>query len=448
MILAAITPKFSRYALVGVIIFAVFVVFGIIIVVINLIFSGFDEFLRNPNLFNNPSLEASIKVTKDIYVIIIGSILIAYQFMTRSTAKTIMWFIIAYLAMSCFPRVWNWDFLKEELSIAQTSTSIADSLTVNFDSQYAVVSDDLRMQKKDVREKTISIKQTVSGLPAGQFTILRSMNDVQMQYPDETVLESKYVSTHKRETPYNEKYMLGIQTVLKNVKLLNPYEKKFSLTEIFSLNESDFHKFKDRKGTYSANADFDVYEYRIVSQIPLKQGSKDSFGSEQVVVYDILERPNEISVIINEKKTNLLFDRSTKKISRIDMAQDMFSEYDHVYLLVNNKRNEAFLPEEGANFYTNAMAAFGPTRLETMAKQFDFTNLNDRNELLPEIDKEWLADAQLVKIDAVKIGTQKVEFTIEEFAIPSLPAATSKEIDDFDRQLKMQDRQMKQMLPK
>ena len=129
------------------------------------------------------------------------------------------------------------------------------------------------------------------------------------------------------------------------------------------------------------------------------------------------------------------------------MAQDMFSEYNHVYLIVNKKHNEAFLAEEGANFYANAMAAFGPTRLETVAKQFDFTNLNDRSGPLPKIDKEWLADAELVKIDAVKMGTEKVEFTIEEFALPSQSTATSKEIDEFDRSLKMQDKQMKERYP-
>ena len=241
--------------------------------------------------------------------------------------------------------------------------------------------------------------------------------------------------------------MLPIQAALKDVKLLNPYEKKFSSTEIFSLNESDFHQFKNRTGTYSAHADFDIYEYKIVSQLPLKQGSRDSFDSEQIVVYDILERPNAISVIINEKKTNLLFDRSAKKKSQNDMAQDIFSEYSHVYLIVNKKRQEAFLAEEGGNVYANAMAAFGPTRLETMAKQFDFTNLNDRSELLPKIDKEWLANAELVRIDAVKMGTEEINFTIEEFAIPSQSTATSKEFDELDRQLKMQDRQMKQRYP-
>jgi hypothetical protein len=392
-------------------------------------------------------LEVSVKVARDIFVIFIGSVIIGYHFLTRSTGKTIIWVVISFLVMICFARIWHWDFLKEEVYTAKTSAPVSDSLSVDFDNQFIVVSDELRTQKKDAREKTISTRQTVKGLPVGQFTILRKMSDVQMEYPDETVLESRYVSTHKRETSCNEKYMLPIQSVLKDVKLLNPYDTKFSYTEIFSLDESDFHQFKNRTGTYSARAKLDIYEYKIVAQVPLKPGSMASFGSERLVVYDVLARNNAISVIINEKKINLLFDRSVKKKSRNDMAQDIFSEYSHVYLIVNKKRNEAFLAEEGAITYANAMAALGPTRIETMAKQFDFTNLNDRSEHLPEIDKEWLADAELVRLDAVKRGKVKINFTVDEFALPSQASSPSEKIDDFDQQLKMQDRQTKQRFP-
>ncbi len=93
------------------------------------------------------------------------------------------------------------------------------------------------------------------------------------------------------------------------------------------------------------------------------------------------------------------------------------------------------------------MAALGPTRLETMAKQFDFTDLNDRSGLLPKLDKEWLADAELVRMDAVQTGTEQINFTIEEFSLPSQSTSTSEEIDELDQQLRMQDKQMKERLP-
>ncbi len=166
-----------------------------------------------------------------------------------------------------------------------------------------------------------------------------------------------------------------------------------------------------------------------------------------MVIYDILERPNVISVIINEKKINLLFDKSVKRKSQYDISRDIYSDYNCIYLLVNKKHNEAFLAEAEGNIYANVMAALGPTRLETMAKQFDFTYLNDRSGLLPKLDKEWLADAELVRMDAVQTGTEQINFTIEGFSLPSQSAATSKEIDELDQQLRMQDRQMKQRFP-
>lgn len=449
VILAALTPKFSRYALVGIIVFAVLTVLAITSSVITIFLPNLRKYLYNVALFKNPSLEASIDVAKDIYVILIGSILITHQFLARYTAKTIRWLVVAFLIMICLTRIWNWDFLKE-VSKTKSLATISDSLSVEFDTQYLIASDERRIRKKDVRGKSISIKQTVKGLPVGQFAILREMEDVQIEYPDGTILKSKYVSTRKRETASAEKFRLPIQAALGDVKLLlfpSISREAFSGTEIFSLDESDFYQFKNKTGTYSAHADFDIYEYEIVLELPLKQGAKDTFGSEQVVIYDVLERPNTISIIVGEKKTYLLFDRSVKKKSRHDMAQDIFSEYNNVYLIANKNRREAFLAKEGGNLYANATAAFGPTRLETIAKQFDFTNLNDRSELLPKIDKEWLADAELVRIDAVKVGTAKINFTVEGFSLPSKSTATSKEMDELDQQLRMQDKQMKEWSP-
>ena len=101
---------------------------------------------------------------------------------------------------------------------------------------------------------------------------------------------------------------------------------------------------------------------------------------------------------------------------------------------MNEERREAFLAEVGGNLYTDMMATYGSTRLETKAKQFDFTHVNDRSGPLPKIDKEWLANADLVRIDAVRIGTQQSDFEIETFSLSSQSTAGSHEIDKMDQQ--------------
>ncbi|HPS54932.1 MAG TPA: hypothetical protein PLP05_04985 [Sedimentisphaerales bacterium] len=444
-ILATLTAKFSRYALVGIIIFAAFTIISIIMSVVPMFFNNLSKYIYDLDPYRNPSLLASVNFAKGLYIFLIGSALITHKFLTRRTEKTINYLLVAFLVMICFTRLWEWDFLQKECVTVPSSPAISN-LSVDFDTQYLIISDEVRYRKTDTREKSISSKQRIKGLPAGQFTISMVMDSVQMQYPDGTTLKSEYLSSFTNEAFSSEKFMLPIQTALKDVKLLNPYKDNSSSTEIFCLDESSLFQFKDKKGIYSANANFDIYEYKIVSRIPLKLGSKDSFGSEQVVIYDILERPNVVSVIINEKKINLLFDRSVKKTSQFDMAQEIYASYSPVYLIVNEKRGEAFLPEVGNNLNTDAMEIF-ELRLKTKAKMFDFTNQNDRNAFIPEINKEWLADAELVRLDAVQVGTEKITFTIEDFSLPSQSTITENKLDKIDTQLRMQDKQLKQWYP-
>ncbi len=441
VILATITPKFSRYALVGIIVFTVLIIISIIWSVTTMLlvkyFPIFVKFLCGANKYKNPSLEASGRIAENIYMISIGSILIAYQFLTGYTARTIKWLVVAVLIMICFTRIWNWDFLKE-IPVVKGTPAISGPLSVGFDTKYISISDEPRFGKKDTRIKSVSVKETVEGLPVGEFAILKETKDVQMKYPDGNSFKSEFILTNNIKTYSNEQFMQPIQAALKDVKLLNPYKEDFYYTKIFSLDESAFHQFKNIKGDYSAHAGFDIYKYEIVSRIPLKLGAKNSFGAEQVVIYDILENANAISVIINEKKINLLFDRSVKKRSMNDFAQDMYSEYNHIYLIVNTNRHEAFLPEAGVNLFSGVMELYSPTRLKTMAKKFDFTNLNNRGEPLPEINKEWLADAELVRLDAVKTGTEQIDFTVEGFSIPSQSTVTGKEDNEIEKRLKMQ----------
>ena len=241
VVLAVLTPKSSRYALVGISVFAVLAVIGIISSIVMIFFPILTKFLYNFDLYKNPSLESSVKVAKDIFVIVVGSLLIGHQFLTRYMARTVRWLIVAYFVMTCFSRVWSWDFFKEEVSTKATPTIIS-SLKVNFDTHYVTISDEFRYRKKDVRGKSIDVKEITMGLPEGQFAILRGLKDVYMKYPDGSFLKSNYVSTKKKETFTNEKFMAPLQSVLKNGKLLNPFQGKFSYTEIFSLEEVDSNR--------------------------------------------------------------------------------------------------------------------------------------------------------------------------------------------------------------
>ncbi len=445
-ILASVTPKFSRYALVGIIVFAVVVVLMILMSVAGMVFPALRQ-LGNHDIYKIASLEASYTVAKHLYEIILGVIIISYQFMTRRTVRTVMLVVGAYLLMWVGTNMWNIDFLKERAAVESSAIKV-EGVTMDFDHGNLMVSDEFRFNKNDTREKSISTKNVISGLPDGQFAILKGMHNAKMEYADGKVLKSQYVSTSKRQGYYNEKFMSSIQEVLGDIKLVNPFDGKFSYTEIFSLDGARLHKYKDKTGTYSARANLDIYKYEIVLEVPLESGMKGSFGAEQVVIYDVLERDNTVSVVLHEKKINLLFDRRVKKVSRIDLSQNIYSEYTPVYLLVNKGRGEAFLPEAGTNVNANVMDALGPVRLRTKTKLFDFTDVNGRNAMLPKIDEEWLSGAALVRMNAVMTGTaDNVEVTIEGFSLPTESTQASSELDELDKQLRMQDKNMQRWNP-
>jgi hypothetical protein len=445
VILASVTPKFSRYALVGIIMFAIVVVVMILISVAGMIFPVLRQF-GNSEIYKIASLKASHTVAKHLYEIILGVIIISYQFMTKRTVRTVMLVVGTYLLMWIGTFFWNIDFLKET-AVVESSAIKVEGVSIDFDPQYLTVSDEFRFNKSDTREKSISTKHIVSGLAEGRFAILKEMHNAKMEYPDGNVLESQYLSTFKREGYYAEKFMPSIQSVLGDVKLANPFTDKFTYTEIFSLDGRNLLQYKDKAGTYSAKANLDIYKYEIVSKVRLGEGMKESFGAEQVVIYDVLKKENAVSVVLHEKIINLLFDRRVKKVSRFDMSRNIYSEYNTVYLLVNKERGEAFLPEAGNNINANVMDAFGPMRLRTKSKLLDFTDVNSRNRVLPKIDDKWLADAELVRINAVLTGTAEIDFTVEDFSLPTESTSASSELDALDQQLRMQDKQMNRWNP-
>ncbi|MCK5564806.1 MAG: hypothetical protein KAJ07_06130 [Planctomycetes bacterium] len=442
-ILASVTPKFSRYALVGIIVFAIVVVVMILLAVVGMIFPALRH-SGNQDIYKIASLEASYTVAKHLYEIILGVIIISYQFMTRRTARTAMLVVGGYLLMWVGTNMWNIDFLKER-SVVEGSTIKVKGLSLDIDPQYLTAADEFRFTKKDTRDKSISTRHTVDGLADGQFAILTRMNNANMKYADGEVLKSKYVSVSKYLGYHDTNFMSAIQNVLGDIKLVNPSNDKFSNTEIFSTDKTNLDKHKNQPGTYSVRADVDVYEYEVVLEIPLNEGKKGSYGAEQIVIYDVLERDNNtVSVILHEKKINLLFDRRFKKISRVDMAQNMYSKYSPVYLLVNKMRGEAFLPEASDNMNINPMDALGPSRLMTKSKLLDFT---DRNFVLYQLDDEWLGAATLVRMNAVLKGTAVVNFTSDGFILPSKSTQAGGNLDKLDQQLRMQDKNMQRWTP-
>jgi hypothetical protein len=439
LLLAAITPKFSRYAIVGAIIFAGFIMLIILTGILGFLspkFMHLTVYLSNRAAIRSYTLQLSLETARRILIILFGSGIIAYQYASRKTKKTIISAVLAFALLLVVNKFWRIDFIKPA-SPTLLKNIDANAIKFAIDSNHVVVADAPRFSKDDVREKTISAPVSISGLTRGEFAILTNL-EPEIEFPDKYTLDSSYISQISIETLANAKFMDPLQAALGDSKILNPVGNQKDYQEIFRCSETSFNRYKNTKGTYKASARFDIYRYVIRATVPLKQGTREIFDSEQVVIFDILEQEGSVSVIAGEKRARLLFDRQMQKTNPYTTMERSFPR--SVYLIENKKRGQAVVQESS----DTAMMGFdelmsATSRLFSKAQRLDFVGA--------EIDKQWLNDAQLVRADAVRVGAVTKQIELEGFSLPEKSTVNAPEHNELEQSLRTQEEIRRRQMP-
>ncbi len=447
LLLAAITPKFSRYAIVGVIIFAGIIMLGILTGILGFLLpelKSLTSYFVNHEAIRNYTLGLSVKVVRKIFIILFGSGLIAHQYLSRKTKKTVLLAVLAFALLIIVNKFWEIDFIKP-VSPKPVENVAANAIKLTIDANHVIVADALRYSRRDTREKTISAQVDISNLAPGEFAILTDLKP-KIEFQNKQTLDSSYVSQISsyvsqisQETLANAKFMQPLQAILTNTKILNPFLNQRDYQEIFQCSETSFNHYKNTVGTYKASVTFDIYKYKISASVPLRQGGREIFDSEQVVIFDILHQETGISIIVGEKKARLLFDRQMEKTKPImDVMERSFPR--SVYLIENKKRNEAFVQETS----DTSMLSFDEvmsthSRLFSKAQRLDFVYVNNRSGSLSQLDEEWLKDAQLVRADAVRVGSVTKEVECEGFRLPEKSTVQAPERDQLEQNLRIQE---------
>jgi ABC-type transport system involved in multi-copper enzyme maturation permease subunit len=439
LLLAAITSKFSRYALVGVIIFAGIIMLGILTVILGFLspkLGSLTSYFANLEAIRNYTLGLSVKVVRKIFIILFGSGLIAHQYLSRKTKKTVLLAVLVFALLLIVNKLWRIDFIKP-VSPEPVKNVVANTIKLTIDTNQVIVADALRYRRSDVREKTISAQVNISNLAPGEFAILTDLKP-RIEFQNAQTLDSSYVSQISHETLDNAKFMESLQAILTNAKILNPFLNQRDYHEIFQCSETSFNRYKDTSGTYKASATFDIYKYKISASVPLRQGGREIFDSEQVVIFDILHQESGISVVVGEKKARLLFDRQMEKTNPIMVMERSFPR--SIYLIENRSRGEAFVQEASDTSllgYDEVMSTY--SRLFSKAQRLDFVCVNNRSGSLPQLDQEWLKDAQLIRADAVRVGSVTKEVEYEGFRLPERSTVQAPERDQLEQNLRFQE---------
>ncbi|MBU0469093.1 MAG: hypothetical protein KKF78_11005 [Candidatus Omnitrophica bacterium] len=425
LLLASLTRKFSKFALIGIIIMVSLFLFGLVESFFSYLWDiHITEFLSNKTLIKsepyNASLEWSISFIKMVFSFVICIWIILNQFLARNSKKTIKLIVFGFILVILINKFWCWDILNIK-SLKPKLLNMSESIAIEPQRESVSVSEgqdyNFYKKKQELKYKNVYLIQDIKGLPQAHIAVLDKFKNVSMEYEDGKVLTwHEDISGYGYGSIYEHDSIEALRSVLKNTKIVNPYNKSTSTEILFKIREEDYDKYRDNKGKYSADGRFNVSEYRITSVIPLVEETKLWVGTEQIVIHDIVENTLGVKIVIGEKKVDLKLNTGTQR----DINQFQFYSYNGssqaFYVLRNKVTGEAFFPDNIDDAQISS-PQYNQSILRSRVKQFFYKHKSDQYFSLPEINKEWLKDAELVRIDEYNVGYFNKKVTYEQIAL-------------------------------
>ncbi|MFA5190483.1 MAG: hypothetical protein WC740_07155 [Verrucomicrobiia bacterium] len=404
-ILASMTRTFARFAIVGIILVAVSGIYGFA-AGISVLF-GDDVFKNIPEI----SLTLSAQVVSSIIGIVLCSVAITYQYLTRKTAHTIVLACLTVVATLTTSYAWPVDFLKKAKAPVQKELLNGEAVHIASDNTGKnCTSDAFSFRPAKIPKKNVQGKLVVSGLPpglVGRVTFIRA----QLAYPDGKKLTSDVGGgSMSRIAGSLERWDGGaISHALGGIKVLNQEKHPSQSETLFEVESDSFSQYGGKKGIYTADVQLNVRRYKVTGVLPLRKKAHLALGSEHVAVADVLREPQGCQVLLSVKNVTLLFATD----AQLDLASILPGGGKVLYMLRNQNRGQAFIPKEDfdasssiLNTYTGARLKIKPLRLRYVSEFSD-----------APLDEAWLADADLVRIEPVEVGVLSKSLRIEEFVM-------------------------------
>jgi len=94
--------------------------------------------------------------------------------------------------------------------------------------------------------------------------------------------------------------------------------------------------------------------------------------------------------------------------------QELVSGHRHVYVLRNKKRNEAVVKDATTRTFLFGQL-FGQSRLVNQAVRLSFAPEPNSKGLAPELTPEWLAAAELIRLDLTPVFEFSKPLVVEGF---------------------------------
>jgi hypothetical protein len=405
VLLAALTQTFARYALLGA---SFFVGFYILILIAGSLswFLGWPTFLKGGGGANRAD---SAYVASTIFVIAIALMILIDQYRKRETRRAWIRVGVAFLASLAISNYWPWAFLhhRYEPREARIDTS-AVSVAVSTDPESRRISDAVRYRSKDEAKKSILGRLEIYGLPPG-YVAEPGKITASLKLPDGAVVTYEGYEY----SPFDRDWNPGaIQHTLGASKILNVAKERDTAVTLLSVKDELFGQYATVPGIFSADVEFVITRYQTTASLPTKPKARYDRGSEHAVITQVLKKTGGATILVRESEVSLFFagDRHYGA-----MSANLFGR-PIIYVMRNEERAEALWPAEEPGPGFDILDLF-QKRLRTFPLALRYSALTSTGQKLTEVNDSWLANAELVRIEAKEVGRFNKTITVDGFTM-------------------------------
>ena len=382
-ILAAITPNFGRYAIAG----AALVV---AIATVGFVASWMQHFFTSQ--IQNFSLAKSSLVAVSLWIIVGGGAVVAGQYLTRRTVRTIVAGAIVAVLILPLELLWTWDFIAPPRS---KSAPPFDVSAVKIELNGSVFAQEIMTANGEgAPDKQVDGNIEAAGLPASYIARTTRVRP-HLHLPNGAALP---VRENLNIPLMINLHAEALETALGGISVVNATGLNYS-AGLFIVDADTYSEYANQPLTFSADIDCLASKYAISAQMALAQGARFDRGSVHMVITGILRQSDGVDILLRERAPNLLFNGSNRFAPGYVAAPG----YQSVFVLRNKKRNEAVL-EKLSDVNVGSFNLFGLSTLVNHLQRISFGPEPQHNRLTPALNDEWLADAELILLDLVPVG--------------------------------------------
>jgi hypothetical protein len=352
-----------------------------------------------------PSLAASHQVAVSVAKLAAIGVVLVVLYLTRRTVLAWATIAVALIGVTQLSALWRWDFLGPAGGAETAASSTLPAIHLSLDptgrrggsTEHEVGGESTGMQ-------TVYGRVVTSGLPAPLAArVERIAGD--LTFADGTKFHAYETSTLMGGTWSPE----VIESLLEGARFVNLEEEEAHAMPIFNAPIDDYRRHAGQAGRLDVTTTVTVGRSRVTAQLPVRIGSRYEDGSVTEILTSIHTQDGECHIGFRETQVSLLLAPSPSVHRRIFFLR--FNP-DVIFVLRNRRRGEAFWPQDGST------VGFGwptRTRVDEIMLMVAYRDPSPRRR----IDDAWLADADLVRIEAEPIGSVEERIVVPAFTIPA-----------------------------